>query len=406
MSDENIIIENDQSEEIPSVGDDDAKRKNQIFIVAIIILAAIASILIFSATSEETSEKDDLEAKVEEEFKIIERELIVPKEDKKKAVVAPVFKPEPVVAEPKGLLKRPQPINEKPIGRPAVQDRDAIARQKKEEALWAKRRKASTVVYNEETKETTFSAREQAQSHQDRMDKMLDKVTNKFSGLTGGGSSLPGFGGSSRSSKNDDLSSRLQASKPERITAGFIEDRSFVLHQGTMIGCILETAISSELPGMIKCIVSEDVYSFDGSQKLLSKGSEVVGQYEGGMQHGESRIFAIWNRVITPDGISVQLDSPGTGALGRSGHSAWVDSHFLERFGSSALLSVIGGLASSTSDQDIRLEEVGKSFNQSAEIALKESIKIRPTGHKNQGERIKIFVAKDIDFKPVLSLRR
>lgn len=406
MSDENTIIEDENEDlqsEIPSVGDDEAKRKNQIFIVGIIILSFIAAVLIYSAMGGDTSEKDDLEAKVEKEFEIIEKQLIVPEEKQSSEVITPSFKPEPVKVEPKGLLRRPEPAPIQPVVTDRVSSREAEQKAKKEQAMWDKRRKASTVVYNAATDQRPLTEQERAQNQRDRINQIVGGVKDQLSTVTGGSGGLSGYGADNN---KDSLEGRLHASKPERITASYIEGRSHVIHQGTMIGCILETAISSELPGMVKCIVSEDVYSFDGSLKLIPKGSEVTGQYEGGIQHGESRIFAIWTRLITPTGISVQLDSPGTGALGRSGHSAWVDSHFLERFGSSALLSVIGGLAASEADGDVRLEEVGKSFNQSAEIALRESIKIRPTGHKNQGERIKIFVAKDIDFKPVLSLRR
>jgi len=40
-------------------------------------------------------------------------------------------------------------------------------------------------------------------------------------------------------------------------------------------------------------------------------------------------------------------------------------------------------------------------FSRSSEIALENSINIKPTIHIDQGERIKIFVGKDLDFSDV-----
>jgi type IV secretion system protein VirB10 len=44
------------------------------------------------------------------------------------------------------------------------------------------------------------------------------------------------------------------------------------------------------------------------------------------------------------------------------------------------------------------------SFNDTAEIALENSVNIPPTIHKNQGEKIKIFVARDLNFKSAYML--
>src|SRR5690606_144422 len=111
--------------------------------------------------------------------------------------------------------------------------------------------------------------------------------------------------------------------------------------QGTMIDGLLETAIQSDLPGMVRAIVSENTYSFDGSQLLIPKGSRLIGRYNSGLVRGQSRVFVIWNRLIRPDGVSVNIGSYGTDDLGRSGLGGVVDTKFFERFGSSVLLSLI-----------------------------------------------------------------
>ncbi len=174
-----------------------------------------------------------------------------------------------------------------------------------------------------------------------------------------------------------------------------------------MISGILEAASQSDLPGMVRAIVNVNVYSFEGSNLLIPKGTRLVGQYRSSVKKGQARVFIIWNRLIRPDGASINIGSIGTDALGRSGLGGDVDTHFMERFGSSILLSIINGSLNAAVDAidndstaDVSLNG-SNDFNRSSEIALKDSIDIKPTIHIDQGMRIKIFVGKDLDFKSV-----
>ncbi len=193
----------------------------------------------------------------------------------------------------------------------------------------------------------------------------------------------------------------------ETVQANQLQNLHALIPQGTMIAGILETAIQSDLPGMVRAIVSQDVYSFDGSHLLISKGSKLIGRYRSGLMRGQSRVFVIWNRLIRTDGVSINIGSYGTDDLGRSGLDGEVDTHFFERFGSSVLLSLIdAGLqigVESIGDNDsatVALES-GSDFSKSAEIALENSIAVPPTIHIDQGKRIKVFVGKDLDFSQV-----
>ena len=120
-----------------------------------------------------------------------------------------------------------------------------------------------------------------------------------------------------------------------------------LLAQDTLIHAVLETAIHSDLPGYLRAIVSEPVYAEDGSQVLIPAGSRLIGQYKSGMLNGQSRIFAVWTRVIEPNGISLQLGSPSVGNLGEAGVGAdSIDRHFWQMFGTATLLSILGAGAS------------------------------------------------------------
>lgn len=201
----------------------------------------------------------------------------------------------------------------------------------------------------------------------------------------------------------DSLNSRLKATTPLTVKANVIQDPDFLIAQGKTIGAVMETAVSSDLPGMVRAVVNEVIYSENGKTAIIPKGSRVIGEYRGGIVRGQGRLFVIWNRVITPEGIDIQIQSPGADQLGRSGHSGWLDTHFKERFGASFLLSMVGAATAQSGDSEVE-EQFGDNLNASAEIALQESIGIRPTLHKNQGEAIQIFVARDLNFRQALML--
>jgi type IV secretory pathway VirB10-like protein len=97
---------------------------------------------------------------------------------------------------------------------------------------------------------------------------------------------------------------------------------STIIAAGNFIHAILEPATNSDLPGSLRAIVSEPVFAEDGSQVLIPQGSRLIGEYKSGMMQGQSRIFIVWQRLITPEGISVQLGSGGVDSLGVSGMGA------------------------------------------------------------------------------------
>ena len=142
-----------------------------------------------------------------------------------------------------------------------------------------------------------------------------------------------------------------------------------------------------------------DVMGFDGRRVLIPSGSRLIGQYRSGLAAGQSRAFIVWTRLTRPDGVTVALGSPVTDPLGRAGLTGKVDSHFLKRFGSAILLSVVesglGLLQRGGNDVVVRTADDAKSV---AGIALQRDINIPPTIKVAQGTTIRIFTARDLDF--------
>src|SRR3546814_16623423 len=95
-------------------------------------------------------------------------------------------------------------------------------------------------------------------------------------------------------------------------------------------------------PGLTSCVIPNDIWSANGKVILMEKGTRVLGEYSGGFSQGEHRIFVLWNRAITPAGISVILGSPAADQLGREGMGGRLAACFWERFGAPWLLSLVG----------------------------------------------------------------
>ena len=202
---------------------------------------------------------------------------------------------------------------------------------------------------------------------------------------------------------------RLKPPKLEGVRAGLIGNPNFVVPQGTAISCTLETAMQSDQPGFVSCVIPRDVLGANGRVVLLERGTQVTGEYLGGLRQGQVRLHVLWSRARSPAGVVVDLGSPATDPLGRAGVGGEIDTHWWERFGSALLMSVVGdGMRVLTKAGQSATGEsfngVGQAGNQAAAIAVEQSINMPPTLHKAQGELVTIFVARDLDFSSVYRL--
>lgn len=199
---------------------------------------------------------------------------------------------------------------------------------------------------------------------------------------------------------SDVFAGRVGASGAETVSATMIADPSRVAPQGTIISGVLETAINSDLPGYARAVVSEDIRSLDNRNVLVPRGSRLIGQYRSGLAIGESRAFVIWTRLLTPEGVSIELASPATDTLGRAGLPGKVNRHFFQRFGSAILLSVIDVGASALVYDSNSAIVIGSSSEAQALAAqaLSQQMNIPPTVKVKQGTEIRIFLARDLYF--------
>jgi type IV secretion system protein VirB10 len=205
----------------------------------------------------------------------------------------------------------------------------------------------------------------------------------------------------------DALAGLLRPTVAPAVAASVLPTRRFLLAKGTFIDCTLETAIDSTLPGMTTCVTATDTFSADGSVVLLERGTKLVGETRGQVAQGTSRIFVLWTEARTPTGVVVPLSSPGTDELGRSGLSGNVNRHFWDRFGAAILLTVINGVVQGAVASQNQGSSVIVSPSTTSDVmteVLKSTVNIPPTVNKAQGDRIQVFVARDVDFRPVYAL--
>lgn len=207
---------------------------------------------------------------------------------------------------------------------------------------------------------------------------------------------------------------QLQGSSTPKVAASMLGNRSLTLPKGAAFTCALKTKVISATSGLVGCQVQRNVFSDDGRVLLIERGSHLDGEYRiASVRPGTVRIPVLWTRIRTPLGVTVDIDSPGTGQLGESGIDGYVDNRWGERIGAAMLLSliddsvklVIQNQASDRQADTIVLPSTTANTSKLAEKVLDSTINIPPLIYQNQGGIVGIYVARDVDFSSVYELK-
>ena len=264
------------------------------------------------------------------------------------------------------------------------------------------------------------STSRQLQDYQRRLQGLLDNLTQGNALPAGlGGSTTestlsPDIGSSLRSAAAGLFGGELQGSATPRVKATTLGDRSLTLPKGTAFTCALKTRVISATSGLVGCQVQRDVYSDNGRVLLVERGSHMDGEYRiASVRPGTVRIPVLWTRIRTPNGVTVDVESPGTGQLGESGIDGHVDNRWGDRIGAAMLLSLIDDsvklvIQNQMQDRDadtIVLPSTTENTSKLAEKVLDSTINIPPLIYQNQGGIVGIYVARDVDFSSVYALQ-
>lgn len=182
-----------------------------------------------------------------------------------------------------------------------------------------------------------------------------------------------------------------------------------ILHQGKIIPAVMEVALNSDLPGNITGLVTQNVYdSICGNRLLIPKGSRFYGQYGSKVQNGQTRLMAGINRIIMPNGVTIDLGQMNVvDGEGATGVPAEVNSHILKQVSAGIMLAIItGGIDYGTSKTtsvsggtyNSGVTSAGQVMNETSKRALDRFTNIQPTLTVPKGHRFNISVNKDIQL--------
>lgn len=183
------------------------------------------------------------------------------------------------------------------------------------------------------------------------------------------------------------LDKRLEKSSP------------LVIKTGSIIPATLITSINSSVAGEITGQVRQNVYDTStGKNLLIPQGTRLVGNYASEVPYGKERLFISWNRMVFPDGTSLDLEGmPGVDMAGRAGFKDKVDNHYDKIFGNALLLSII--VAGVTLSQKNLLNDLVPFFMEDATSSLSESL------GQNLGETMSQMIRKNLNIAPEIKIK-
>lgn len=251
-----------------------------------------------------------------------------------------------------------------------------------------------------------------AQRQQTAMSMVQDILKQQGQGGTGAaGAGRPGGTagtGAAGANPQGSLGSLLTPSSTPMVQAGMLGDRNMILPKGRTIDCVMSMRLVNEVAGMASCVLTQNVYSDNGRVVLLERGAEATGEYVAAMAQGQRRLFVLWTRIKSPEGVVINLNSPAADALGTSGMDGYVDNHWWERIGAAFMLSMVKdavAYAAAPSGSGAVYQNSSQTSEGMATKVLESTINIKPTLYKNQGDRGSIYVARDLDFGTVYALK-
>jgi len=122
---------------------------------------------------------------------------------------------------------------------------------------------------------------------------------------------------------------------------------------------------------------------------------------------GQSRALLVWQRIILPDGTSIQIDNlPATDLSGYAGLEDDVDYHTWTLLKGVAMSTLLGvgtqvtfGNANSDLVEAIR-ESTQESTNQAGQQIVEKDLSIQPTLTVRPGWPLRVILNKDLILKP------
>jgi len=193
---------------------------------------------------------------------------------------------------------------------------------------------------------------------------------------------------------------------PSRVAAA---PSPYTLSAGSVIAASLITGLRSDLPGMVTAQVTQRVFdSATGTILLVPQGARLIGKYDSVVAFGQSRALVIWQRIIFPDGSSIQIDNaPASDSSGYAGLADKVDFHTWTLLKGVVLSTMLGiGAELQFSGRGDLVDALRQSAEQNVSRAgdqlTSRNLNVQPTITVRPGAPVRLLVHQDLILKPWL----
>jgi type IV secretion system protein TrbI len=238
------------------------------------------------------------------------------------------------------------------------------------------------------------------------------------------GASARGAGSSSSSALGEDMDPNRQdrknafldaqgaAKTTDYLVASVQHPRSpYELKAGTIVPAVLVTGINSDLPGPVIGQVRENVYdTVTGNYLLVPQGSRLIATYDSMVSWGQERVLVCWNRLIFPNGDSVNLQCmPAADLQGAAGVTDEVNEHWWRLIKGAAVSTLLAatseGLAGNVNSYNPTVPQMfangaGQNINQVGQQLTRRDLQVQPTITVRPGFSVNLIVTKDVVLPP------
>jgi type IV secretion system protein VirB10 len=204
----------------------------------------------------------------------------------------------------------------------------------------------------------------------------------------------------------------LGAKASDVLPTTLVHPRSpYELKAGTIIPAVLITAINSDLPGPVIGQVRENVYdTVSGNFLLVPQGARLLAHYDSMVMWGQERVLLCWNRLVFPNGDSINLQCmPAADLHGAAGLTDEVNEHWFRIVKGAAVASLLAAttqaVAGNTEGVNPTVPQMwaggaASNLNQVGQQLTRRNLNIQPTITVRPGYSVNVIVTKDMIVPP------
>lgn len=210
-----------------------------------------------------------------------------------------------------------------------------------------------------------------------------------------------------------DSNQTTESSREEKASLIFTDNPPVTLYEGELLDAVLVNRLIADTePSPVVCQLSKDVFDYNAQYVVLPAGSRIIGVSQVVTYKGAHRLFITFQRIILPNGPSIELPSnrkalkalDETGALGVVSK---VDRHWFLQFGTAIFFGVLDGLSGAAqrsqdvlSTGSIIMGRTSENYERVLENIMSQYSSIVPTIRVDQGKTMKIYLSDDILITP------